>query len=1022
MIKEQILGYPITFTINDGMTEIEYPSSVVTENDAVEFMAFESEERPADAALVTYSTDSGKTTLYYSSDIPRETICSYVPLLTADIEEFISIKYPAIPEKPAISISEQSIDIPSAPIVAKPEQEIIPTRPQVSDPGIILVVEPETTVPETTVPETTVPETTVPETTVPETTVPETTVPETTVPETTVPETTVPETTAPETTAPETTAPAITGRDVEPQFIFDLGLKGRAYADNKSVSAISPALELAFYYNGFSAALNLDPIHLAGIKDLIDNSDTDPFDWVAWGTDFIEYINYRSLDERVSLNIDRVSYLRGDSLGLYSGLDHNWDDNIRPLSFEHVFDSTYYSHRIWFDDLSFRTDDVWSTGGLSFTFGFDENYPASITLEGLTRINRKDIKQTEFYPELSFFIPFYASGRDYIGLNAGIATAFLGEWNVNPFTQNGSLGLVSIPMGFGDFYGELGVAFSQGEVHYGKTGNDIYSPASGQYLTFFGSLGYNSSIFGVGARGWLDVDMNTFAYQYQNSFIEAYAYFNIMNITLFGGIQAAYINETIDYSPSFYAGFSAAAGPVDAYFKAMYDMNPTNYNERRWSFTLGGRISALGVGRETTESYEKQVVGFNLDTQFRYNFDNNSTVFDLMPSFRIGDENLGVTFRAPLQLAFKNDGTVYLAGFNGHDLYDFGSGLSGEEKVWAIYSDAMAIFESLNIGREGGVGYLTMDRNYSRTSTLFYDYGTDDALAFRAGSHFPFLDIALYVDNAETPHLGEFAITILPEGPVAIKLGTTANFLYESNSSYSVDFHPEFRIDVPISDFSISAFVLGSAGLNMNNGAYSSYIIYDKEAGEAYSWMAGAEAAYRGGFFDIILTAGYRTGSLNYGMYDAIGAFWNDAYADSVSGENGSWFGRAEIGTSVGGFFFRASYYVSDLVAIATDAQTGTYSDLFAASIGVSLDTADIYAKFARREFVPSFFKETSFFDYMKASLFSIGADVRYGNVSFNVELGMTMDNTTNDYMNIPSPSGNDSPQFQLKLGTRFEF
>ena len=768
--------------------------------------------------------------------------------------------------------------------------------------------------------------------------------------------------------------------------------------------------------------MNLDPIHLAGIKDLIDSSNTDPFDWVAWGTDFIEYINYRSLDERVSLNIDRVSYLRGDSLGLYSGLDHNWDDNIRPLSFEHVFDSTYYSHRIWFDDLSFRTDDTWSTGGLSFTFGFDENYPASITLEGLARINRNDISQTEFYPELSFFIPFYAAGRNYIGLNAGIATAFLGEWNVNPFTQNGSLGLVSIPMNFGDFYAELGVAFSQGEVHYGKTGNDIYSPASGQYLTFFGSLGYNSSIFGVGARGWLDVDMNTFAYQYENSFIEAYAYFNIMDITLFGGIQAAYINETTNYSPSFYAGFSAAAGPVDAYFKAMYDMNPDNYNERRWSFTLGGRISALGVGRETAESYEKQVVGFNLDTSFRYRFDTQRTIFDLMPSFRIGDENFGVTFRAPLQLAFKDDGTgtVYLAGFNGHDLYDFGSGLSGEQKIWAIYSDAMAIFESLNIGREGGVGYLTMDRNYYRTSTLFYDYGTDDALAFRAGSHFPFLDIALYVDNAETPHLGEFAITILPEGPVAIKLGTTANFLYTNKDTYSVDFHPEFRIDVPISDFSISAFVLGSAGLNMNNGAYSSYIIYDKEAGKAYSWMAGAEAAYRGGFFDIILTAGYRTGFLNYGMYDAFGAFFNEPYmGENIYGNNGSWFGRAEIGTSVGGFFFRASYYVSDLVAIATDAKAKTYSDLFAASIGVSLDTADIYAKFARRDFVQSFFEKDSFLSYMKDSLFSVGTEVRYGNVSFNAELGLGFNEKDGTYMNLPNQ---DSPQFQLKLGTRFEF
>ena len=140
---------------------------------------------------------------------------------------------------------------------------------------------------------------------------------------------------------------------------------------------------------------------------------------------------------------------------------------------------------------------------------------------------------------------------------------------------------------------------------------------------------------------------------------------------------------------------------------------------------------------------------------------------------------------------------------------------------------------------------------------------------------------------------------------------------------------------------------------------------------------------------------------------------------ENIYGNNGSWFGRAEIGTSVGGFFFRASYYVSDLVVIATDAQTGTYSDLFAASIGVSLDTADIYAKFARREFVPSFFNETSFFDYMKASLFSIGADVRYGNVSFNAELGLGFNEKDGTYMNLPNQ---DNPQFQLKLGTRFEF
>ena len=55
----------------------------------------------------------------------------------------------------------------------------------------------------------------------------------------------------------------------------------------------------------------------------------------------------------------------------------------------------------------------------------------------------------------------------------------------------------------------------------------------------------------------------------------------------------------------------------------------------------------------------------------------------------------------------------------------------------------------------------------------------------------------------------------------------------------------------------------------------------------------------------------------------------------------------------------------------------------------------------------------------MKDSLFSVGTEVRYGNVSFNAELGLGFNEKDGTYMNLPNQ---DSPQFQLKLGTRFEF
>ena len=61
---------------------------------------------------------------------------------------------------------------------------------------------------------------------------------------------------------------------------------------------------------------------------------------------------------------------------------HGWDGENQALSFNHEYHSTYYSHRLWFDDLTMtRSYDVngieecWSTAGLSFAFSVSESYP-----------------------------------------------------------------------------------------------------------------------------------------------------------------------------------------------------------------------------------------------------------------------------------------------------------------------------------------------------------------------------------------------------------------------------------------------------------------------------------------------------------------------------------------------------------------------------------------------------------------------------------------------------------------------
>ena len=110
IITEDVLGYKLTFAVGDGRTTISYPS-IVTDQDVIGFMAYESEKHPADAAAVSYAIGDGETVLEYPEAVSRAAVRSYIPVFVSDIEEYVAIiSQPAVPSAPAMEAPEQVLE------------------------------------------------------------------------------------------------------------------------------------------------------------------------------------------------------------------------------------------------------------------------------------------------------------------------------------------------------------------------------------------------------------------------------------------------------------------------------------------------------------------------------------------------------------------------------------------------------------------------------------------------------------------------------------------------------------------------------------------------------------------------------------------------------------------------------------------------------------------------------------------------------------------------------------------------
>ena len=945
-----------------------------------------------------------------------------------------------VPQAPVIGNPEIGVSLPSPTIIDITRETRIPASPSIGEPSVEVSKEPtlieirKETIPAAEITESAEiaepAETTEPAVvTEPVTEEPETAVTEpieitepavVTEPETEEPETAVTE--AAETAAEEKpaalpdvapiTPPAVTEKD---ESIFDIRLGGRVYGSQNGTENINAYIQPSLSIGSFTLTLNIDPFAI--ISGIESESVTD---WIGFASDFIDEISYYG--DSVLLAIDRTSYLPGDTAGLFTGLNHNYDGAFPALSLNHTFTSEYYGHRIWFDDLSFRNaGDNSGNGGLELTIRTGDSYPLAITFGGAVNFNPEALS-VDLYPEASIYIPMMW-GDFNLGLKASAATAYFDDYTVNPFTENGILIAASIPFSFSGFTFELGGAWSTENMHYGMLGNTLYTPASGNYVTVRALAEYRSNIFGVRAEGWMDIDLGSSSISTTNSYADASAYLNLYGLTLFGGIRAQIYEAAADME--YYGGIGTDLGPLDS--KLMMSYNA----EDGFALTFASSVSMFGRNREKASGFSGHLpLTAEIETGFEYLVTDGETspVFTVTPKVFIGNEDYSIALRAPIRMTYA-DSRFILGGFNGYESWDFGTTESDEDmRIYRAVTDSFALIDHITLGDgHDTIAYLLAERGYRKNGTLFSDYGWNDALSLRIGFNFPNLAIGIYADNMEAPHISEFSIGFYPIDldSLSFSINVPMEMLFASSETYELLMYPEFRIDIPFYGFRVSAFIMGEMGTKYRDGiATETNVIYDFQNGTFYDYLIGAELAYSGNGMDISLQTGYRSGRIGPDLFNEFTARNGRIISSMTDISDPGWYIKAAYSLDFGYVDFGISYAIDSIVAMFSDIDNGRYSDTLSISLGGMVsDSARLYGRFARCDFASSFSKGLGFADYMLSpdTIFALGADFTFGIVGFNAELRTAFHaDAEQPYMNILTM--NSDPALELSVKARFVF
>lgn len=837
----------------------------------------------------------------------------------------------------------------------------------------------------------------------------------------------------------------ITG-EAEKKFVFDMFFSTRAYTDSETTEqAISFSFQPIFKYGSFALTLNLDPIHILNYSK---NENTK--DWIRYSVAFLESLRYRTLNEHFDITIDKSTNIDGDSLGLYSGVNHIWDGKTERLGLQTNVTYSRFALRAYVNDLLLNLD-------RKFVFGIDSDVRLSgdtavgFTLGLLAATDLNDFKsQLMLYPEFSFYLPFYSKGANYVGIKAGMTLAFnpntIKDYDIEKY---GYLISGIIPIKFGKFTAEPGIHYTNGPLHYNSVDSTNYTPDNSitgtSILTVASKFGYAGSMFGVKANIFFDVALKDMTTIKQNSFLDASAYMKINEFRIFAGANIQNFTTLDSYkndNAKIYGGMDFTFPGVTTYLKA----GITDFENKHFFLTYGATASFLSSDesvKKTKERDQKFPLHFDLVTGYRYRFEEDKAVYLLKPIVTIGNDNYFFALRAPIQLSFNDNKEFYIEGQNGNKWWDFGaSETSSSKKLFRAITDSVSLIDGINLGRSDSLAYFIAERGWRKNGTLFTAFGNDDALSLRTGFNFANLTINLFVDNLEAPHIGEFCIDVLPLGQDSLSVGINipSEILFKDLKNFDMNYYPEVRLDIPVYKkvITLSALAIGHIGVEYVDGVpKNSSVIYDFENNKFSSALAGGEIKLDFGKATFKVQSGYRIGNLSPDMYNRFTSIYNEiptstsstnaiGIASTVGGDG--IYGKLSSTFTFNRFNMELAYTASNIKTLIKDYKN-VEDDLFSLKMGYSFnDALTLYGTLDRRGFVKLFDKSTDFVEDVikdKNTLFSVGFDWAYGILNLNAEYATSLlssgYSTDNPYINTNAIYTGKTTQ-SLSVTTRIHF
>ena len=410
-----------------------------------------------------------------------------------------------------------------------------------------------------------------------------------------------------------------------------------------------------------------------------------------------------------------------------------------------------------------------------------------------------------------------------------------------------------------------------------------------------------------------------------------------------------------------------------------------------------------------------------VDAGYSYIFGSSTSIYEIKPWLTLGTEKYSIGLRAPIRLAYSGN-DFYLAGFNGHEKWDFGkSETDNSMKIYRAVTDSLAILDSLTLGKEeSSIAYINANRDYRKNGILFMDYGTEDALAVRMGFNFPNLSLSIYADNAEAPHIVEGALSFYPGkfGGSSLSIIVPGEILMKSTfKDYALLFYPGIDLTIRIADdYGISLYAIGEISSIYQNGTMiNSNIIFDFSTASMCSYMAGLSF---GADLDTVafrIDGGIRNGSLSPSRFNTVSA-QNHTIAGSLeslaeaSGNNAmKGYLKAQLSLDFGAISFDADYAVDDIQNYGDNPE-----DYLQLSINANVSrNILLYASFAKDNFTASFKNTENYFT--EDAAFAVGADFDFEHVGFSTEFKSVFNSPATEYINVPDYVSNADLQLSVK-------